>query len=489
MRATAAPEEGNKVRLSVELDAAEIDDALDDVVRRLARQVRVPGFRPGKVPRRVIEARMGGPAALSDEALREALPAFYAQAVSDTEVDPIDQPEIDITSDDPSGTVRFDAVVAVRPTVSVAGYQGLVVTVPAVEVTEADIDDQMDRLRATTGELVEVDRPAVDGDRVTLDIEGRRHPVAGAAGEGDDGDEASADEATGDNATGDAEVGPDTDLVAEDFLYEVGSGGIVAELDDQVRGASAGDTRTFETVLGGPGDSETGDSEASGTTEGQPVTFTVTVKSVKELVLPEVTDEWASEASEFATVAELRADIAERLRRVRVLRARRALSEGTEQALCELVAEDVPDVLVEAELRERVHDLEHRLEHQGIAIDQFVAATGRSEQELIDELRQAAVTGVKLDLALRAVADAEGIEVDDEELASELAAMAERLGMSVDQVRSELDRGGRLPTVRSEQRKAKAMRWLLDTVQLVDEDGNPVSRDVLEAGEDEEDSQ
>ncbi|MGC8462814.1 MAG: trigger factor [Acidimicrobiales bacterium] len=484
MRATAAPEEGNKVRLSVELDPAEIDDALDDVVRRLARQVRVPGFRPGKVPRRVIEARMGGPAALRDEALREALPAFYAQAVSDTEVDPIDQPEIDITSDDPSGTVRFDAVVAVRPTVSVAGYQGLVVTVPAVEVTEADIDDQVDRLRATTGELVEVDRPAVDGDRVTLDIEGRRHPVAGAAGEGDD-----EDEAPGDEATGDAEAGPDADLVAEDFLYEVGSGGIVAELDDQVRGASAGDTLTFETVLGGPGESQAGESEASGTAEGQPVTFTVTVKSVKELVLPEVTDEWASEASEFATVAELRADIAERLRRVRVLRARRALSEGTEQALCELVSEDVPDVLVETELRERVHDLEHRLEHQGIAIDQFVAATGRSEQELIDELRQAAVTGVKLDLALRAVADAEGIEVDDEELASELATMAERLGMSVDQVRSELDRGGRLPTVRSEQRKAKAMRWLLDTVQLVDEDGNPVSRDALEAGEDEEDSQ
>jgi trigger factor len=476
MRATAAPEEGNKVRLSVELDPAEIDGALDDVVRRLARQVRVPGFRPGKVPRRVIEARMGGAAALRDEALREALPAFYAQAVTDTEVDPIDQPEIDITSDDPSGAVHFDAVVAVRPSVSVAGYQGLVVTVPALEVSDEDVDAQVDRLRATTGELVEVDRPAADGDRVTLDIEGRRQRAAGAPDGG-------AAEGPGEDAAGpDA---PDADLVAEDFLYEVGSGGVVAELDDQLRGASAGDSRTFDAVLGGPGEG----TEPGEQADGQPVTFTVSVKSVKELVLPEVTDEWASEASEFATVDELRADIAERLRRVRGLQARAALRQGAEQALVELVTEDVPDVLVEAELRERVHDLEHRLEHQGMAIDQFVAMTGRTEQQLVDDLRDGAVVGVKLDLALRAVADAEGIEIDDEELEAELASMAERLGMKAEQVRAELERGGRLPTVRSEQRKAKAMRWLLDTVQLVDEDGNPVSREVLEAGEDEEDSE
>lgn len=480
MRATAAPEEGNKVRLSVELDPAEIDGALDDVVRRLARQVRVPGFRPGKVPRRVIEARMGGATALRDEALREALPAFYAQAVSDTEVDPIDQPEIDITSDDPSGAVRFDAVVAVRPTVSVAGYQGLVVTVPALEVSDEDVDAQVDRLRATTGELIEVDRPAVDGDRLTLDIEGRRHR-AGDAAEGAVGE--GSGEGSGEGvADPDA---PDADLVAEDFLYEVGSGGVVAELDDQLRGASAGESRTFDAVLGGPGDG----TEPGEGADGQPVTFTVSVKSVKELVLPEVTDEWASEASEFTTVDELRADIVERLRRVRALQARTALRQGTEQALVELVAEDVPGVLVEAELRERVHDLEHRLEHQGMAIDQFVAMTGRTEQELIDDLRDGAVMGVKLDLALRAVADAEGMEVDDDELEAELATMAERLGMKAEQVRAELERGGRLPTVRSEQRKAKAMRWLLDTVQLVDEDGNPVSREALEAGEDEEDSE
>jgi trigger factor len=169
MRATAEPQEGNRVRLSVEIDEAEMDEALDQVIGRLAREVRVPGFRPGKVPRRVIEARMGGAAALRGEAIREALPDFYAQAVSDTEVDPIDQPEIDITSGDEAGAVSFDAVVMVRPTVAIPGYQGLVVTLPDLEVTDEEVDSQIDRLRATSGELVEVGRPARDGDQVTAD--------------------------------------------------------------------------------------------------------------------------------------------------------------------------------------------------------------------------------------------------------------------------------------------------------------------------------
>ncbi len=218
MRATAEPEEGNKVRLSVEIDETEIDEALDEVMRRLSREVRVPGFRPGKVPRRVIEARMGGASAVRGEALREALPDFYAKAVTDTEVDPIAAPEIDITSGNDSGAVAFDAVVEVRPTVAIPGYQGLVVTLPSLAVPEEDITSQIDRLRATSGELVDVKRPAQNGDQVTVDIHGTR---------------------SGPGVTD--ELKDDEDLSAEDFLYEVGSGGIVPELDDQLRGAKVGD--------------------------------------------------------------------------------------------------------------------------------------------------------------------------------------------------------------------------------------------------------
>jgi len=448
MRATAEPEEGNKVRLSVEIEEAEVDEALDEVMRRLSREVRVPGFRPGKVPRRVIEARMGGAAALRGEALREALPTFYARAVSDTEVDPIDQPEIDITSGDDAGSVSFDAVVLVRPTVAIPGYQGLAVTLPDLEVTDEEIDSQVDRLRSTSGELVEVTRPAVDGDQVTVDIHGTRSQGVGP--------------------------GNDDDLNAEDYLYELGSGGVVPELDDHLRGAKVGDIFTF--------DSSVGDGS-------QTISFKVLVKDVKELVLPDATDAWAAEASEFETIEELKSDIAERLRQRHIVQAQMALQQKTADALVELVTEEIPEQLVADELRERIHDLNHRLESQGMSLGQFLGATGRSEQEFLDELRAGALHSVKVDLALRSLVEEEGIDITDEELDEELATMGERLEMDVSEVREQLERAGRLPAVRSDRRKAKAMRWLIDNVDLVDEEGKPVSRDDLKVNQGEEDSE
>jgi trigger factor len=446
MRATAAPEEGNKVRLSVEIDESEIDEALDDVMSRLSREVRVPGFRPGKVPRRVIVARMGGAVALRGEALREALPDFYARAVTDTEVDPIDQPDIDITSGDESGPVSFEAVVLVRPSVSIPGYQGLVVTVPALEVPPEEITAQIDRLRATSGELVEIGRPARDGDQATIDIHGTR------AGTVDD----------------------DSDLDAEDLLYEVGSGTVVPELDEQLRGSKTGDILAFEATLEGL---------------DQTVSFRVLVKNVKELVLPDVTDEWAAEASEFETVEELTADLTEQLRKRRIVQAQMALQQRTVDALVELVTEDIPEQLVAEELRERIHDLNHRLDAQGMSLGQFLGATGRNEEEFVRELRIGALQSVKLDLALRALVEEENIDLTDDELNEELVAMGERLEMDADEVREQLERAGRLAAVRSDRRKAKAMRWLVDNVELVDEEGKPVSREELVVGQDEEDSE
>ena len=220
MRATAAPAEGNRVRLSVELDESEVDEALNSTVRRLARDVRVPGFRPGRVPRPVLEARMGGAEALRQQAISDALPDLYARAVVDTEVDPIAAPEIDITSGEAGGPLTFDALVEVRPTVSVVGYAGLVVTVPRIDVTEEDIDAQVDRVREQSGELEVVSRPVRDGDYVTIDLHGTR-----SAGD---------------------------DLDVEDYLYEVGSGSDIPGLDDQLRGSTVGDILQFHASLPGP---------------------------------------------------------------------------------------------------------------------------------------------------------------------------------------------------------------------------------------------
>ena len=433
MRATAEPVEGNKVRLSVVIDEPEVDRALDKTVRTIARQARIPGFRPGKVPRQVLEARMGGAQALRAEALREAIPDFYAQALADAEVDPISQPEIDITAGEDAGALAFDAVVEIRPIVAIPGYAGLQVTVASPTATDAEVEAQLDRMRETEAELVEVERPARDGDNVTIDIHGT----------GDGGEEV---------------------ISVDDFLYEVGSGRIVPELDRELVGAKVGDVLGF-----------------AATPEGAPeVTFRVLVKDIKEKKLPELTDEWAAESSELSTVAELREDLQTRIGKVKIVQAQMALRENALAALVDLVDDDeVPEVLVEEEVRQRVHDLSHRLEEQRIGIDQFLQATGRSGDELVAEIRAEAHRSVKADLGLRSLAEAEALEVTEDELDAELEAMAVRMEVEPAELREQVARAGRTAAVRSEQRKAKALTWLLDHVDVVDEEGNPVSRDDL----------
>ncbi|HEV2369608.1 MAG TPA: trigger factor, partial [Acidimicrobiales bacterium] len=392
-----------------------------------------PGFRPGKAPRRVIEARIGRDAA-RQEALKDAVPEYYSQALRENDVDAIAPPEIDITSDGEQGAVTFDAVVEVRPTVSIAGYAGLQVTVPNLSVSDEDVDAQVDRLRDTFAELRAVNRPAHDSDHVTIDISGYRHEQRF------------------------------DDLSADDFLYEVGSGSIVPELDDNLRGARVGDILKFNAETPQQG-------EAS---------FQVLVKEVKEKVLPEVTDEWASEASEFSTVDELRADIRSRVETVRLLQARMALRDVALQALVGLVTDEPPEALVNSEYERRVHDLGHRLEAQKIDLAQYLAATGRSQEELVAELRAGSVEAVKADLALRALVEAEAIEASDDDVDAQLGRMAERYGVAAPELRREIERGDRLESLRADIRQTMALDWLIDHVEVLDEDGNPVDRALLD---------
>lgn len=433
VKTAVEPLEGNKVKLSVEVDQVEFENALAAAFRRMAREVKVPGFRPGKVPRRVLEARIGKDAA-RQEALREALPDYYAQAVREQDVDPIAPPEIDITADGAEGPVCFDAVVEVRPAVAIPGYSGLQVTIPSLEVTDSDIDAQVDRLRDTFAELRAVERPAQDGDHVTIDISGTR---AGQRQE---------------------------DLSTEDFLYEVGSGTVVPQLDEQLRGAKVGDILTFDAPAG----------------EGDLASFRVLVKDVKEKVLPEISDDWASEASEFDTVDELRADLRTRLEAVRRVQGQMSLREGALQALVGLVSDDAPEPLVNAEMERRLHDLGHRLEAQGANFAQYLAALGKGQDEFVEELRSTAVDSTKADLALRALADAEGLEVDDDEIQEEIERLAARYGGTPAELTRQLEESDGLADLRIDLRKGKAIQWLVEHVDLVDEEGRAVDRALLE---------
>jgi trigger factor len=436
--------EGNKVKLSVEVDEAEFEKDIDAAFRRIAREVRMPGFRPGKAPRRLLEAKLGSEVG-REEALREALPSYYVQAVKEHDVDVIAAPEIDITDGKDTGPVTFDAVVEVRPVITIGGYKGLRVELPRPEATEEEIDAQVDRLRQQFAELTEVDRPAIDGDHVSIGITGSR----------------------------DGEVLPG--LQADDYLYEVGSGSVADELDDNLRGAKVGDVLEFDAQ---PSDEDE-----------EPVQFKVIVKDVKEKVLPTVDDEWANDVSEFETVDELRADLADRIGRVRKIQAQMALRDKAVLALVELVEDEAPKPMVDSEVQNRLQDLSLRLSAQHMSAEQYLAATGQSADELVEGLRELAVQAVKADLALRALAEAEGIECTDEDLDAEIAALATRVGQKPDKVRKDLERADQVQAVRSDVRKRKAVDWLAEQVELVAVDGQTFDREALALPEqDEEDT-
>jgi trigger factor len=448
MRSSVEPLEGNKVKLSVEVDEQEFEQALDAAFKRLAREVRIPGFRPGKAPRRLLEARIGTEAA-RQEALREALPNYYAKALQETDIDPIAAPEIDITAGEESGPVTFDAVVEVMPEVNVAGYQNLQVTLPGIEPSDEEVDAQVDRLRRNDAQLNPVNRPARDGDHVTIDRKVYRHD--------------------------------ETLQQADDELYEVGSGGMVPELDEQLRGAKVGDILKFNASLspGGAGNESPGGAGNEQSADPDEVSFQILVKDVKEMILPEVTDEWAGEASEFESVDDLKADIRNRLSMVRKVQAQLALRDEVVGELVKLVDDDPPEPLIGAEMDRRLHDLAHRLESQGADIGQYLQATGQTQEQLIDELRAGAAQAVKADLALRAVAEAEAVEATDEDVETELVRLAERYGQKPVQLRKQLERADQMPAVRSDIRKGKALAWLLEHVEIVDGEGRTIDRAEL----------
>ena len=443
VKSTVETLENNKVKVVVEVDEAEFEKEVDAAFRRIAKEVRLPGFRPGKAPRKLLEARLGAGVG-REEALRESLPSFYTKAVIEHEVDVIAPPEIDITAGRDAGPVVFDAVVEVRPSITVAGYQGLRVELPNPVPSDEEIGEHIDRMRQQFAELQVAERPAADGDHVTIDI----------AGSYDDE--------------------PLPGLTAEDYLYEVGRGLVVAEIDEHLRGASAGDELTFSAAHPDPDE------------EGE-LSFTVVVKEVKEKVLPEVDDEFATMASEFETAAELRADVERRLGAVKRSQARFALRAKTQEALAALVDEDVPDAMIGNEMNSQLQDLANRLQQQGMNLDQYFGMMGRSPEEVSAELRESATEAVKIDLALRAVVESEGLGISDEELDAEIAEFAEQVKQDLDDVKARFAAAGQLGEIRVGLAKGKALDWLLERVEVVDESGAPIDRALLEADEDDTD--
>ena len=448
MKSTVESLEGNKVKLSVEVETAEFEVALERAFRRIAKEVRVPGFRPGKVPRKVLEARVGSSAA-RQEALREALPGYYVEALRDNDVDAIAQPEIAITAGEEQGPVTFEATVEVRPSIEIDGYGGLTVVVPRMEVTDDDVERALRRLRSADAELVDVDRPAVPGDVLTIDLK----------------------------ATRQHEDNLETLDDVQDYTYEIGdAAGFPPELDEQLTGTTAGqDVVVVATV---------GEGE-----RGTEITFTVKVKKVQEKNLPELTDAWVEESSELTSVEALRADLRERLEKGRQRTAISAMRQKLLPELVKLVSDDVvPEPLIAEEVERQAGELERNLRRQNIDLAQYIAALGGTEI-IVEQLRVAAVPAVKSDLALRAVADAEDIQVSEQELDEALVKLGIELGQTPAELRQAFERSEGMQAVRSDVRKGKALDWLLDHVEVKDTEGAPVDRAALRAAELEQDAE
>jgi trigger factor len=414
--------EENRVRLDVAVPHGEVQRRVDRTLRQLAREIRVPGFRPGKAPGPVVMRRVGRETVMQ-EMLKDALGDWYAEAVEQADVDPIDDPELDVPEAPDDGDLRFTATLQLRPRATLGQYRGLEVGRQEPKIPEGALDAELDALRNQVARLEPVDRPAETGDFLVIDFDGR---VGGRALP---------------NAS------------ARDYLVELGGGRLVAGFDDQLAGMRAGETKTFP-IQYREGD---GRSELA----GQTVEYTVTVKRVQAKRLPELDDAFAAEASEFETLDELRADLFQRLQRAAEARVDELFRRTVIDAAVEAATVEVPAVMVDRQVARVLHGVAHQLP-QGVSLDDYLRATGRTLEQAADELRPDAEMAVRRELVMEAVADAEGIEVSDDEVADQVRADAEATGRDADELMAELREHGDVEALRRDLRLRKAVQLLVD---------------------------
>ena len=424
----------DKIKLSVVIDDDEFDREVDDALKRLSKNIKLPGFRPGKIPRKVLEARLG-PTAGRQDALEHSLPTYYGRALIDNEVDAIGPPEIEITSDITHGAVTFEATVPIRPKPSITGHSALEIEIPSPIVTEEEFQAQLDSMRKHLAELEEVEKPAEDGDLLTIDIEGTKdgEPVSG--------------------------------LSATAYLYEVGSGTILSEVDEYLTGSSKGDEIEFE---------------AKHPTEEGPISISIKVGQLQVRILPEVDNEFASQVSEFETADELLKDLRHRMDETKSQQVGMLARDLTAKAIGDLIQIELPEGLIENEIDRRIRDLEMRLNSQGLELEKYLEATGGEIEAIREDFRETAEISARIDLGLRAVAHVEYLDEEQDNFEKYLENMAIQMQMKPEELHDALKTSGRLMDVRADIAKEAALQWVFDRVNLLDEDGNTVDSGILE---------
>jgi trigger factor len=417
-----------RVKMTVEVPYDELKPSLDAAYKTIGQQIQVPGFRRGKVPSRIIDQRVGRGAVLQ-EAVNEALPQFYGQAVDENKVRPLGQPEVDVTEvpAEEGQDLKFTAEVDVRPDIALPDYSGITVEVDAVSATDDDVDQRITELRQRFGTLKGVDRPAQDGDFVSLDL----------------------------SATIDGE---EIDTV-KGVSYEVGSNNMLEGIDEALVGMSGGETKEFQAPLAG------------GDHEGQLADCIVTVQSVKERELPELDDDFAQLASEFDTLDELRADVVKQVEQVKRFEQGVQARDKVLEQLLDTTDVPIPEGIVEAEVHshlegeDRLEDDEHRTE--------------------VDESTRKAL---RAQLLLDAIVEKEEIRVEQPELVDYIVMSAQQYGMDPNQFAQSIDQQGQVPAMVAEVARRKALAHVLEQASVVDTNGTAIDLDQAVPGADAGDS-
>ncbi|MFB4307218.1 trigger factor [Actinomadura sp. GTD37] len=426
-----------RVKLTVEVPFDELKPNLDKAYKEISQQVRIKGFRPGKVPAPLIDKYVGRGAVLQ-EAVNDALPELYGRAVEESEIFVLGQPDVEVTELDDGTQFAFTAEVDIRPKFEVPEYDGLEVVVDDAEVTDEQVEETIGNLRERFASLTNAERAAEEGDFASIDLVARI-----------DGEEIEDASTTG-------------------YSYEVGSGSAVEGLDEALVGLAAGEDKTFTGALVG------------GEHAGEDAEITVTVQSVKIKNLPDLDDEFAQLASEFDTIDELRDDVRTRLgRQVKLQQLSEARDKALE-ALLEKVDIPLPEKVVEEEIGRRNQQLEQQLQMAGMTKEDYLKDEEKSAEEFDTEVADAARLAVKGGFVLDQLAVQEELGVENEELSEYVVTQAMQMGVQPQQLAEYLTQNNQLPAIVSEVLRSKALNLVVEHVTVKDESGNEIDVEAVQ---------
>jgi len=414
-----------------QLTDEQIDEAKKGAARKLAQEVKIHGFRPGKAPLPIIEATVGKDR-VRQEAIEDLLNPVLTEVLTAEEIEPAINPELE-SVDDVEGGVEVEVKVTLWPTVELPNYKGRNIEVTNPAVTDEDLEEQSRRMLEQFATVEEVDRPAGEGDFVSLDLE------ASVDGESI------------------------ADAKAEDILYEVGSALLIEGIDVHLTGASAGDEVEFTAPL----------PQGFGERAGEDVDFKISVHEVKERVLPELDDEWVEENTEFDTVDELMETLRDRLSDAKLRSVSREYSEKALSTLRDQMDIEIPEGLVRAEMDRHLHDFIHRLEDAELSLEDYFEASGQSQEVFLADLGEQAQLSIRNRLILDAVIEAESIEVSEEDMSNALQSLAARSDDPAGYLRA-FQQSGQGLALASDILRNRALDAILSNANPVDEDGNPL---------------